>query len=594
MNDDNINPQNDKDISELIQMSTGSKQAPHISSGEVEDKLKSKISEIEEKKKEEITEREAAALGVGYIFLKGFPLNPEALILIPEEEAIARQVVSFFKTDEEIRVGALNPTDPAVTELVWRLETDTRTHGAVYKISSQSLQYALGMYRTIPKLRKYAGGIEIGEADLIRYQGKISSFKDIAERILHVSATDLLTAVLAGAIQANSSDVHIEAEQDDVKIRYRVDGVLYDVASLPKKDWPKIINRVKLIAKLKINVTDIPQDGRFTIYLTEEFIDVRVSTIPSAYGESIVMRLLMSSTTGFGLEELGLVGDAYETVKREIERPNGMILNTGPTGSGKTTTLYAILKKLNTASLKIITLENPIEYRLKGIIQSQVEISDSAESKIKKSGEAKRLFTYANGLKSVLRQDPDVGMVGEIRDQETADIAIQAALTGHLLLSTLHTNSSAGAIPRLISMSVKPFLLAPSLNCVIGQRLVRKICVNCQEAYTPDEPTLKRVDDAINSIPEAKRQGLTRATYKFLRGKGCESCNGIGYKGRIGIFEILTMNKGIENLILNAQSSENQIREVAQKNGMLTMLQDGMIKACQGMTTPDEVFRVIS
>ncbi|MDD5039516.1 MAG: GspE/PulE family protein [Patescibacteria group bacterium] len=597
MNDD-IESKNEQDISDLIEQSRQRRTKFRVATEDVADKLRLKINEIDQRKKEELTRHKAEEAGFGYIFLKGFPISPEALTLIPEERARQLKAICFLKTDTEFRIGALAPESPDILNLIAELEDETGSHGAPYIVSEQSLAAAMKIYATLPKIRKHLSGVEVSAEDLKKFQRSIGSFRELGKLMHHASTTDLYTIILAAAIQSNASDVHIEAQQDDIKIRYRIDGVLYDVATLEKKVWPKVVNRVKLLASLKINITDIPQDGRFTIYLENEFIDVRVSTVPSAYGESVVMRLLMSSAASLELEDIGLVGVAFDIMKKEIERPNGMIVTTGPTGSGKTTTLYAILKRLNKPESKIITLENPIEYRLKGITQSQVQASDSSsEDKtnirdlLRASGETKRHFTYASGLRAVLRQDPDIVMVGEIRDHETAETAIQAALTGHLMLSTLHTNSAAGAIPRLVSMEVKPFLLAPAMNVIIGQRLVRRICKDCKEPYMPDEATLKRVYEVFDTIPTEHRGGITKENLAFNHGRGCQKCNNIGFKGRVGVFEILTMNEEIEKLILTGQVSEFQITKVASQHGMLTMRQDGILKAAQGITTPEEVFK---
>jgi type II secretory ATPase GspE/PulE/Tfp pilus assembly ATPase PilB-like protein len=383
--------------------------------------------------------------------------------------------------------------------------------------------------------------------------------------------------IIAGAMQAGSSDIHIEAEEYDIVVRYRIDGILQSVATLKKELWPRIISRVKSIAKLKINIEDIPQDGRITVFLGKgQEMDIRVSTLPSAYGESIVMRLLMSSLTGFNFDDLGIRGRAFEQLKRETERPNGMIITTGPTGSGKSTTLYAILSKLNEPGVKIITLEDPIEIKIKGITQSQIDHSKD--------------YTFVSGLRSILRQDPDIVMVGEIRDIETAEISIQAALTGHLVLSTIHTNDAAGAIPRFLSMGVKPFLLAPALNAVVGQRLVRRICQACKVEDKLDDTTMARVKDILSQIPENSGFKADLKKLKFYKGAGCEECNGLGFKGRIGIYEVFTMNPDVEKLILSGSASEYQMRDVAVKHGMITMVQDGLLKALDGITSVEEVF----
>lgn len=596
--DDNLTSKNDSSIDDLTSQSQASNKKISIATDDITDKLETKIKEIASKKIEQAAQNEATELGLDYIALLGFPIIPEALISIEEVEAKSLKAVCFFKTDKEFRIGAVNPINPKIDKLKARLTEEFRSNGKIYKISQQSLDAALELYKTMPKPRKYVAGVEISAEEFDKYKGSIKSFKDIAKQVQHVTTTEVLTVLLSGAIQVNSSDVHIEAEENDIKVRYRIDGVLYDVAVLQKKEWPKIVSRVKLVSKLKININDVPQDGRFTIYLKDEYVDVRVSTVPSAYGESIVMRLLMSSATGLNLENIGLVGLAYDIMKKEMTKPNGMILTTGPTGSGKSSTLYAILKKLNNSETKIITLENPIEYRIEGITQSQVESDGGSDDQtdlkaLLTGGAGRKHFTYASGLRAILRQDPDIVMVGEIRDHETAEIATQAALTGHLMLSTLHTNSASGAIPRLISMEIKPFLLAPSLNVIIGQRLVRKICKECKEKFILEPEELKKVKDIILSLTEEQRKDIDIEKLEFHRGRGCEVCSHLGFKGRIGVFEILTMNKEIEELILTGKVSEYQIEAIAKRSGMITMLQDGMLKAIQGITTPEEVIKGI-
>jgi type II secretory ATPase GspE/PulE/Tfp pilus assembly ATPase PilB-like protein len=310
--------------------------------------------------------------------------------------------------------------------------------------------------------------------------------------------------------------------------------------------------------------------------MKDDRIDIRASFLPTNFGESVVMRLLRSSAVGLEFNDLGIRGRSFDQLKREVERPNGMIITTGPTGSGKTTTLYAILKKLNNQEIKIITIEDPIEYQLAGVNQSQTS----------------KNYTFAQGLRSIVRQDPDIIMVGEIRDLDTAEIAIQAALTGHLVLSTIHTNDAAGTVPRFLSMGAKPYLLAPALNAMIGQRLVRKICAQCKQEIKLDDEILKRVKDLLNELAEADKKKIDFDKLTFYQGDGCEACQGLGFKGRIGIYEVLTMNQEIEKLILSGQASEYDMRDNAKKNGMITMVQDGLLKALDGITSVEEVFRV--
>ncbi len=388
------------------------------------------------------------------------------------------------------------------------------------------------------------------------------------------STAYLLEIILGGALANRVSDVHLEPGASDVKIRYRVDGLLYDTASFSLDFYKLIINRVKFLSNLKLNITDKPQDGRFTIKLAARNIDIRVSIVPSEYGETAVLRLLDPDALIVSLEELGLRSDDSAIVQEELAAPNGMILNTGPTGSGKTTTLYAFLKKKQTSEIKIITIEDPIEYHLGGIEQTQVTSNGN--------------YNFANGLRSILRQDPDVILIGEIRDQETAEIAIQAALTGHLVFSTIHANEAAGAIPRLLDLNVKASSIGPSLSLIMAQRLARRLCPDCKKAKEISSETKEWIDSFLAALPErAKENG----PFQMFEPGGCDKCNHLGYKGRVGIFELLKVDEKIENLI-EKQASETEIQSFAIANGMVTMQQDGILKALRGITTLEEVERV--
>jgi len=488
------------------------------------------------------------------------------------------KIVCFLYSGPEIRVAATDPLNPDVKELLFQLEERHHAHGKIYFITEQSFEHAFKLYEALPKPRKIIKGVKITEADLVKFQEKIKSFKDLRTEINRVSTTEIVSLMIAIGLKMQASDIHVEAEERDIKVRLRIDGLLQDAAKIKQARWKQLISRIKLVAGLKINITSKPQDGRFTIFIKEEEIDVRVSTIPTAYGESVVMRLLSKRAIKLEFDDLGVRGNAFEKLNTEVQRPNGMIVTTGPTGSGKTTTLYAILKKLNKPGIKIITLEDPIEYRLPGINQSQIDHTKD--------------YTFAKGLRSILRQDPDIIMVGEIRDLETADIAIQAALTGHLVISTIHTNRAAGAIPRFLAMGAKGFLLAPALNAVIGQRLVRRICKKCKTEAEIDAKTLERVKEVLKNIPKKSQTKIDLDKLKFYKGAGCDSCNGLGHKGRIGVYEIFTMEKEIEKVILEKEISEYKIQELAQAQGMLTMAQDGLLKALDGLTTVEEVFRV--
>jgi type II secretory ATPase GspE/PulE/Tfp pilus assembly ATPase PilB-like protein len=446
-----------------------------------------------------------------------------------------------------------------------------------YLISPDSWRVALKAYERAPIFRKIKTGVTISEEDLNQASEKIVSLKDLTVNIEEAPTTEAVTMIIAGGLKTRASDIHLEAEEKGVTLRYRIDGVLYNVATVPAVTAVKTIPRLKLLSGLKINVADRPQDGRFTIFLTGESVDVRVSSLPTAYGESIVMRLLRGSAAGIEFEGLGLVGRAQEDLAAEMKKPNGMILSTGPTGSGKTTTLYAIINKLNNAERKIITIEDPIEYKLVGVNQSQVEAS--------------RGYTFANGLRSILRQDPNIIMVGEIRDPETADIAVQAALTGHLVLSTLHTNNAAGAIPRLLSLGAIASLLPSALNAVLGQRLVRRLCDSCKVPNVPDKTMQKQVEEALNKLPTSEQNRIPEKR-QFLKGKGCDVCQGLGYKGQVGIFEVLVMSTDLKKAITINRASDTEVEELAEANGMVTMFQDGVLKALAGITAIEEVFRV--
>ncbi|MBU4073624.1 GspE/PulE family protein, partial [Patescibacteria group bacterium] len=541
-------------------------------------KFSKKQNEINKKDIERITMQKAASQGLPYIGLVGFAISLDALSVISEAEAIRLSAVCFYYDGEKIRIGSTNPENIEIKNLLDKLKEKYHCQGTLYLISENSLNFAFILYKNIPNKRVEIKGVQVTEEELSKHSEKFSSFKDLQEQINKAELTEMVSMILAAAIKANASDIHIEGEEKAIKVRFRVDGILHDSAVLGKEAWKRLISRMKMLAGVKINVSDRPQDGRVSIYLKNERIDIRASFLPTSYGESVVMRLLRSSTVRLEFEELGIRGQAFKQLEREILRPNGMIVTTGPTGSGKTTTLYAILKKLNNQETKIITIEDPIEYQMDGVNQSQ--ISDK--------------YTFAKGLRSIVRQDPDIILVGEIRDLETAEIAIQAALTGHLVLSTIHTNDAAGTVPRFLSMGAKPFLLAPSINAVVGQRLVRKICGKCKKEAKISPETMDRIKENFDQLPPEEKKALKGkiSDLKFYEADGCQKCQGIGYRGRIGIYEIMIMSSELEKIILSGNVSEYDMRAAAAKNGMVTMAQDGLLKALDGITSVDEVFRV--
>ena len=387
--------------------------------GKTQAALTAKVASVAAQGVEDQAKAAAAEAGVQYVDLKGFPISPDALTQINKDLAQELKVICFLFTGPQLRLAAVNPTDQKVKDLLFQIGERNKAKGAVYQISEESFNEAFKLYDALPKVRKVTKGVQIKQEELAAYQAQMNTFADIAGVLKGASVTDILAIVVAAALKLKSSDIHIEAEEKQIGVRFRVDGILQQVADIDVQKWKKIISRIKLIAGLKINIADKPQDGRFTIFQQGKKIDVRTSTMPNAWGESVVMRILNPDSVQLGFEKLGFRPAMLGKLLKEIEKPHGMIITTGPTGSGKTTTLYAILAKLNQPGVKIITLEDPVEYKLQGINQSQIDASKD--------------YTFAKGLKSILRQDPDIVMVGEIRDLETAETAIQAALTGHML-----------------------------------------------------------------------------------------------------------------------------------------------------------------
>ncbi|MFA5029910.1 MAG: GspE/PulE family protein [Patescibacteria group bacterium] len=556
-----------------------SKQPSASDDDSTQGQLQKKIQEITLKEKEREVENKAAIIGLPYINLIGFGISPDTLTTLPKETSLKLQVVCFLNNGSDIRLAAVGYNDE-IKQLENELRDKFHTNVSTYLVSQHSLETAVRLYDSLPKIRKFVPGIEIKQADLERFENELKDFRELNEKINQVNISDTVTLIVATAIKIDASDIHIEAEEFGVTVRFRVDGVLQEAATVNKENWKKIISRLKIMAKVKINIEGRPQDGRFSIFLTKEKIEVRCSFLPTAYGESVVMRLLKSASVVLSFEDLGLMPQAYKILEQEIKKPNGLLLTAGPTGSGKTTTLYAILNKLNQPDVKIITLEDPIEYQLKGINQSQVDV--------------KKGYTFANGLRSVLRQDPDIIMVGEIRDLETAEISIQSSLTGHLVLSTVHTNDAAGVIPRLVDMGVKPFFIVPSINAIIGQRLVRKLCPRCKIEHQLGEAEKETVEKILAVISPKSGVDIPTVLSRVYQAKpdGCDYCNGIGYQGRVGIYEIFVMNEEIKQLTSEGAPTF-KILEQAIESGMITMLQDGVLKCLSGITSLEEVYRVI-
>lgn len=518
----------------------------------------------------------AKSFGLPYMNLHAFPMDLNIVGLFTEDEAKKAVSIPFYKEGHDLRIGTNDPENPLLATKIEELSK--RFTIMVYYISEQSLLSAIKLYKKITHPKQKTSDVVRVEPET-DYLSRVKGLVPGPEKV-YPSATDIIADLMGGALQIDASDIHMEPEEHIFKIRYRIDGVLQDIVHIDPKQQNAILARIKMISKLKLNVTNVPQDGRFTFYVGEgkdaRAIDVRVSFLPSAFGEAVVMRLLGTSATNLKLDQLGLRGRAYKIIEHQLSKPNGMIITTGPTGSGKTTTLYAFLNELNEPGVKIITLEDPVEYKLEGIQQTPIDHNVD--------------FNFAKGLRAILRQDPDIVMVGEIRDGETADTALQAALTGHIVLSTIHTNDASGAIPRLIVMGIKPFIIAPAMNAIIAQRLVRKLCQNCKQPAELTEENMGYVKKILDEIPEAAEVKLPEK-WQFYKSPGCNECHNLGYLGRIGIYEVMEVDDTVKEMI-GKEATAVELKQNAVKMGMVTMVQDGLLKALEGITDVEEVFRV--
>jgi type IV pilus assembly protein PilB len=555
-----------------------------------EEKQNKQLEDLHKQEEEQLVATLAESkYGLPYIDLSRLGIDNEALRAISEKDSREMNVGPFKLFGKNIFIAVRSPSD----DLLKRLKEDMERKNLVptfYMVSAASIEKVWDRYKEISLAESsQVGGIDIS-ADVLRETiKKIEKIQDIQKMVTEAlegnkihKISRLLEIILAGGIAIAASDIHIEPEKDRGRLRLRLDGVLQDVNFFGLDVYRLLNSRIKLLSGMKLTST-IAQDGRFNIEEGNEEISVRTSLIPGAYGESIVMRILDPRSIQVKLEELGIEARLFSVIQQEISKPNGMILVTGPTGSGKTTTLYAFLRKIYSPEIKIITIEDPIEYHLPGITQTQTNDVKG--------------YTFAEGLRSALRQDPDVVMVGEIRDNETAETAVQSALTGHIVFSTLHTNNAAGVIPRLIDLGVNPKILVSALSLSIAQRLVRKLCTFCkkEKEVTPEETkTLKSIIDGMTS--EGKKISdyniNSEAPLKLFAAVGCEKCNSTGYKGRIGIFEAIKTDEAIEK-IMPENPSEREIKKVASLQGILSMRQDGLVKMLNGITSYDEVQSVV-
>lgn len=546
--------------------------------------LITKLEKIKKIQEENLAQNLAGKLNLPYINLFTTPINSEALTLIEEKNAKEANLAIFQKKYKSLHIAVLDPSNPKVQKIL----DDLKKQGynfRIYICSMRSLIKAWSYYKFAPKEEKaITGEVGISTETMTKLQEEIKNTKDLNEKIKTISKSEIsnvLEVIIAGALTLDASDIHIEPQEENVRLRLRLDGLLYDISFFNFHIYKLLLSRIKLLSELKINVHDIPQDGRFTISIKQENkkteIEIRVSILPGAWGENIVMRVLNPKAISVSIEDLGLQNFAYQIVMKELKKPNGMIINTGPTGSGKTTTLYAFIKKLNKPDVKIITLEDPVEYHLKGVSQTQIE--------------AEKGYTFAAGLRSILRQDPDVILVGEMRDLDTITTALNAALTGHLVFSTLHTNDAIGAIPRLIDSGANPSIIAPALNLIIAQRLVRKVCQYCAIKRKVREEELKKLKETLKWLPKNIKIPKLDSNLEIKEGKGCEKCNNLKYKGRTGIFELFLIDEEVEKLIIKSPS-EFELKEAFKNQEMITLKQDGFLKVLQGITTIEEVERI--
>ncbi len=549
-----------------------------------EDKQNRKIADLHKAEEEELTKQMASNYDLPYIDLSITPINTDSLRFISEIESRENQIGVFNHIDKNVEVAIISPKNTQSIQSIQKI-IDRGYKVKIFMASHSSLEKVWNRYKDLSySFETKSGALDISNEEISDFLKEVHSMEDVAKLIKDVlemkktyRISKILEIILAGAINMNCSDIHIEPEESYVRIRYRLDGVLVDILNFDPETFKLLLSRIKLISNLKLNISGA-QDGRFSIKINEAEIEIRTSLLPGAYGDSVVMRVLNPNSISIPLEDLYIDKKMLDVILKQIQKPNGMILNTGPTGSGKTTTLYAFLKKIHAPGIKIITIENPVEYHLPGIVQTQTD---------EKSG-----YTFASGLRSALRQDPDIIMVGEIRDSETAEIAINSALTGHLVFSTLHTNSSAGTFPRLIDLGINPKVLGSAINVAMAQRLVRKLCDNCKEKVNIDQKNLNEVKNVLDNITDKSYLENIQTEYLF-KAKGCEKCNNTGYKGRIGIYEMVVMDESIENIVKES-SSEREIEEVSKKQGFLNMKEDGILKVLKGLTTIEELERIIT
>ncbi len=539
-----------------------------------------KLDALRLQEEEDLLRALAAQYGYEFIDLRGTYINPSALRLVDESIARNANVLAFELNRKTISLAIRNPNDQKTKAAVQQL-IDQGYEVRIFMTSSASLEHGWQRYADQKATTAVKhGALDIDTENITAQMQKLKTPENVSEYILSIRTlnsarriSETLEAIFAGALSLGASDVHIEPEENGIRLRYRLDGVLHDIIDLDRSIYERLISRLKLLSGMILNIKNEAQDGRFTFSTADRDTEVRSSIIPGASGESMVMRLLDPTSASFRMDTLGLNAALYKVMEEELKRPNGLIITTGPTGSGKTTALYAFLQTIHKPGVKIITIENPVEYKLDNIVQTQVEDD----------------YTFADGLKAILRQDPDIIMVGEIRDRDVAETAIHAAQTGHLVFTTLHTNSAVGAFPRLMDLGVDSRILGASVNIILGQRLVRVLCDQCKVPHTANADEAKLIRNILTTHPAPPEVGNEITIYEAT---GCDACNQTGFKGRQAVFEAIRMDKEVEEAVIE-DSREHVILEAARAQGIPTMAEDGIDKVIKGITSLTELERVV-
>jgi type II secretory ATPase GspE/PulE/Tfp pilus assembly ATPase PilB-like protein len=549
-----------------------------------DDDQQKKLAKFKKGEEEDLARQAASESDFPYINLTGISINTDALKIISEEVARSRELAAFDMVDKKLRLAVRAPDSKAVKKTLKQLR-EGGWKPQIFITSPSSLQKAYGYYDDINETEKStAGKVDITPdaiSEITRDDKSQSEIVAIVEETLaETKNTSRVIEVLAGAaIALGASDVHIEPGEKEYTLRMRIDGVLQKVTTIQEQSYKLILSRLKLLSGMKLNITNEAQDGRFSIRVDESQTEIRSSSVPSAYGESIVMRILNKETLDADIEHLGMQPHFLEVIQKEIRRPKGLILNTGPTGSGKTTTLYSFLKEVNEPGNKVITIENPIEYHLDGIVQTQANPDEA--------------YDFYDGLKAAMRQDPDIIMVGEIRDADTAKTAMQAGLTGHRVLSTLHTNDAAGTFPRLVELGIDKNLIDDALNVAMAQRLIRRLCENCKEQIAIAGEEKGIINELTKNLPNKELYADTLAAEHIYQAGGCDECNNTGYKGRIAVFEAIVVDERVGELVRENPSSPQIWQHAQNEQGMLSMAQDGILKVLAGISDIAELQRVI-